>query len=130
MATPAARRPPFTLSQSRIVGGGHADEAAVALLAESGLIPVKSMWSVIAITDRGGRSARRLPAALVQQQSLAAEFRSMRGMALFHFVGAATFVIVGAALQHGDRRRSDMTQHQPTGMAGDAGLGKIRLGRS
>ena len=73
-------------------------------------------------------SARRLPAALVRTESRS---RAAQGVRSAPFIASARprLVIVGAALQHGDRRRPDMAQHQPAGMAGDAGLRESPAGR-
>ena len=82
-------------------------------------MPAKLMWSVIAITEPGGMSSRRLPAALVCSRVSQPSSATAR-MAPLHLVGLAVLVVVRAALQHGDRRRPDMAQHQPAGMAADA----------
>ena len=84
----------------------------------SGLTPVKLMWSEIAISAPGGMSSRRLPAALVCS-SVSQPSAAMARIARLHLVGAATLVIVRAALQHGDGRRADMAQHEPAGVAAD-----------
>ena len=82
----------------------------------SGFTPVKLMWSVIAISEPGGMSRRRLPAALVCSSVSQPSARHGADGAL-HLVGLAVLVVVRAALQHRDRRRADMAQHQLAGMA-------------
>ncbi len=122
----APRRRQQLRDQRGIVGVDHVDEAVVAAVSpNSGLAPVKLMWSVISISEPGGMSGRRLPAALVWSsvsQPSAGHGADRRPSSRRR--GRARSSARGRA---GRRPASaDMAQHQLAGMAADAGRGKAR----